>query len=644
MRNIVRIIAAVVLAIMSIAGIGGVAVAAPAGSITGYVHADSGTPINGAHVVAYNWDTGMFVGEDHARPNGTYSITGLPSGSYRVKADYTRYLPEYYNEGTVTLVSVTDPNATPDVNFTLTPGSSISGHVYHDDGTTPLPTAHVVAYENVTVPGTWTWLADGYSGADGFYTIATGTGAGTYRVKAVATGYAAEYYHNVSDPAAFTPVTVTAGDDTPGIDFTLTQVGYISGTVCKADGVTPISTAQIVAYDSATGNWVDDAYSGASAGYYYINLPPGTYRLMAKALGYTTQWYVNVTTFAAATPVSVVGLKETPNRNFTLKTLLGVTTNDASNLATTSATLNGDLTGLGTAASVTVSFVWGTTAGGPYVQETTPTLVKRATGAFSFDLSSLTPGTTYYYKAKAVGDNTVYGAERSFAAPTTSPSVTTDSATDVWAASARLNGKLTTLGTKGSVTVSFLWGTTAGGPYPNETGGQERTAAGAFFADLRGLGALTKYYYKVKAVGDGTVYGGEKSFTTIDVSAPEISSVGPSSITVSGVTITWTTNELATSQVEYGLTEKYGSITTFDSNPVNSHSVDLAGLKAGKTYHYRVISKDAASNRAVSRDDTFTTAARSGAMPTWAWAIVGLAAVGVVCAVAFLIRGKLAKQ
>jgi phosphodiesterase/alkaline phosphatase D-like protein len=264
------------------------------------------------------------------------------------------------------------------------------------------------------------------------------------------------------------------------------------------------------------------------------------------------------------------------------------------------------------------------------------------TGAFSADLSGLTSGTTYYYRAKAVGDGTVYGTEKTFTA-LAAPAVTTDNPTDIQAASARLNGNLVSLGTSGSVTVSFVWGTTAGGPYPNETTGQAKTATGAFYFDLGNLGPVTTYYYQVKAVGDGTVYGAEKSFKTIDAAAPDISVVASSGVTVSEATITWTTDEAATSQVEYGLTEEYGSITTLDTDLVTGHSVDLAGLKAGKTYHYRVLSKDASNNQAVSGDNTFTTTARSGGMPVWAWVIIALAVVAILGGGALFIRGRLAQ-
>ena len=166
------------------------------------------------------------------------------------------------------------------------PAGSITGYVHAVNGT-PINEAHVVAYDNAT----WEQVGEGYAGADGSYSITIGTGTGTYRVKAQAMGYAAEYYDNVSDPAAVTTVTLTAGGDTKGINFTLTQIGFISGTVFEAGGVIPISTARVVAYDNATGNWVDESDSGASAGYYYINLPPGTYRLKSEAAGYLTEWW-----------------------------------------------------------------------------------------------------------------------------------------------------------------------------------------------------------------------------------------------------------------------------------------------------------------------------------------------------------------
>ena len=638
MRNFFRIMIAVALAVMSIASIGGVAVAAT-GSITGHVYIQGGTtPINGAHVVAFDWNSGVQKGEAHALPSGSYSITGLATGTYRVRADYSQYIAEYFNEGAATPVSVTDGQATASIDFTLEHGSSISGYVYQEDNiTAPIPIAHVTAYDNVTSEQ----VGEAYASDNGSYSITTGTGSGSYFVRAKLHGWAEEYYDNVSTKGAATQVAVTAGNDRPNINFTLTQIGWISGYVYGADGVTPVVGAAITAYDNATGVWTAQGHSGSNpGGFYYINLDEGAYRIKATATGYIDQWWNNVTTKSAATPISVVGLNETSGKNFSLLTVQAVTTDPATSVATTSAVLNGTLTSMGAADNVTVFFEWGTTSGS--YTKTTDNQTLTATGAFSADLAvdSLTPGTTYYFMAKAVGDGESEGIERSFTTLTTQPSVATNDATVVLTTSATLNGNLTALGTAASVTVSFEWKVSGGSYAPIAVG--EKGSIGTFSANLAGLAPGTTYYFKAKADGDGDpVFGTEKSFTTSslpDTTTPVISSVNSSSITVSGATITWSTNEPATSQVEYGLTEEYGSTTTLDATKGNSHSVEMTDLKAGKTYHYRVMSKDAANNEKVSDDFTFTTASPSGGMPAWAWVLIGLGLVAATSGLLVLSR------
>jgi len=106
------------------------------------------------------------------------------------------------------------------------------------------------------------------------------------------------------------------------------------------------------------------------------------------------------------------------------------------------------------------------------------------------------------------------------------------------------------------------------------------------------------------------------TFTTPDVTAPVISAVTATNIAATGATITWTTDEAANSQVEYGPTTSYGSSTTLDTNQVTSHSVNLTGLTAQTTYHYRVKSSDAAGNPAVSADLTFATASADTTAPS----------------------------
>ncbi len=93
-----------------------------------------------------------------------------------------------------------------------------------------------------------------------------------------------------------------------------------------------------------------------------------------------------------------------------------------------------------------------------------------------------------------------------------------------------------------------------------------------------------------------------------DNSPPIFSNIQSSGITSSGAAITWTTNEVSSSQVEYGTTISYGSFTILDSTLTSSHKQILSGLSPSTTYHYRVISKDSSGNLAKSEDNIFITA------------------------------------
>jgi hypothetical protein len=532
MRDSIRTLLAFTLAAMSIAGIGSVAVAAPTGSMSGCVQSDNGTPINGAHVVAYNWETGIRAGDAHTSVDGTYTIGDLTLPKYRVKADAEGYLPEYYREGGTIPVVVLAPYPTKKINFTLTPGSSISGYVYQADGLTPIDSARVVAYQKAG--GAWEYTAESHTDPEGCYSIATGTGAGIYKVNAEAAGYAVEYYSSIIDPNGAAEVDVAAGDCTDGINFNLDQIGFVSGTTYKADGVTPIAGVHVVAYDSTTGISVDEGFSGANAGAYYINLTPGMYRLEAEAPGYAAEWHADATTFGAATPVSVAGLDETPDVNFSLPTAIGVTTLRARDVTETSARLIGDITSLGSDGEVTVSFVW-RTAAGSYSHET-PRQVRDTKGYVSSTLTGLAPGTTYYYRAKAAGSS-------------------------------------------------------------------------------------------------DAVYGGERSLTTADDTAPVISHLRCDT-TTEVATITWTTNEPAISQIDFGLTADYSNTTGLSAYPVTSHSINLVDLRSDSTYHYRIMCWDASNNKVVTRDYTFNTDVYYGGMATHPWRIVGfgvVAALGILC-------------
>jgi hypothetical protein len=111
--------------------------------------------------------------------------------------------------------------------------------------------------------------------------------------------------------------------------------------------------------------------------------------------------------------------------------------------------------------------------------------------------------------------------------------------------------------------------------------------------------------------------GGAKQTSDIpDTTPPVISSVQATGIQQDSATITWTTDELSTSQVEYGLDTGYGQTTTLDPSLLTSHSVLVSSLSASTQYHYRVISRDDAGNEATGADNMFTTTGSGGANST----------------------------
>jgi hypothetical protein len=195
------------------------------------------------------------------------------------------------------------------------------------------------------------------------------------------------------------------------------------------------------------------------------------------------------------------------------------TTTPATDVTADGATLNGTVNARG--ASTSVTFEWGTTAGGPYpnTETATPDTVSgTSTTPVSTALTGLTPNTTYYYRVVATNSaGTTFGNEQSFTTLAAPPTATTDPATNVTDGGATLNGTVNANGS--STSVAFAWGTTAGGPYPNTATATPDTVTGTsdtpVSAVLGGLTPNTPYYYRVAATNAaGTVNGGEQSFTT----------------------------------------------------------------------------------------------------------------------------------
>jgi hypothetical protein len=81
--------------------------------------------------------------------------------------------------------------------------------------------------------------------------------------------------------------------------------------------------------------------------------------------------------------------------------------------------------------------------------------------------------------------------------------------------------------------------------------------------------------------------------------------------TSSTATVTWTTNEPATSAVSYGPTTAYENGTVTDLARVVSHTLGLTGLTPFSTYHFRISGTDSSGNAGSGADSVFTTKSTS---------------------------------
>jgi|GEM_PF-462824 len=98
-------------------------------------------------------------------------------------------------------------------------------------------------------------------------------------------------------------------------------------------------------------------------------------------------------------------------------------------------------------------------------------------------------------------------------------------------------------------------------------------------------------------------------FSNVAVNVPTavVGAVAASAVGASSATVTWTTDEIADTSVEYGLNAAYASTTTLNPILTTAHSVALTGLNGGTLYHYAVLSHDIAGVLTKSADSTFTT-------------------------------------
>ncbi len=308
----------------------------------------------------------------------------------------------------------------------------------------------------------------------------------------------------------------------------------------------------------------------------------------------------------------VHGMSTSADKTFTTLILpLVVSTSPATGVTSNTTTLNGYLAGLGTATIVDVSFEYGPT---PIYGSTTTAQAMTAAGVFSANLTGLSPGTLYHFRAKAVGDTIAIGTDITFTTTSIPPVVsTTGNATNITINSATVSGNLTFLGSATTANVSFEYGTTTS--YGGTTIAQAMTATGVFSANLTSLSPGTLYHFRAKADGGahGTATGADMTFTTLTPVPPVVSTSPATGVTSNAATLIGNLTLLGSATTanvsfEYGTTTSYGStITAKAMTGTGAFSANLTGLSSNTTYHFRAKADGGAHGIATGADMFFTT-------------------------------------
>jgi hypothetical protein len=209
------------------------------------------------------------------------------------------------------------------------------------------------------------------------------------------------------------------------------------------------------------------------------------------------------------------------NGNNDSHTRPSISTRSATDVGYRYATLNGYLNDLGDDTYSNVWFEYGRTTS--YGSETSRGY-KSSTGNFSADISNLTQGVTYHFRA--VGQNragTTYGSDYTFVTDGDNnnddgndlPYVITKSASSVGYNNVRLNGALEDLGRDNEASVWFEYGTTRS--FGESTSRIWKSTEETFSAYVSGLENNQTYYFRAVAQNDyGKNYGSTYSFTTGD--------------------------------------------------------------------------------------------------------------------------------
>ena len=312
-----------------------------------------------------------------------------------------------------------------------------------------------------------------------------------------------------------------------------------------------------------------------------------------------------------------------------------ITTDNVTNITTTTAKCGGNVTNNG-GYNVTARGICWNTIGGPDLNDQ-HTTNGSGNGAFTANLTGLEPYKTYYVRAYATNQiGTSYGEEMSFTTNDGSITVTTKSVSNITPTSAMGGGEVTvSSGNTFPVTArGVCWGTNHN-PSIADSHSSDGSGAGSFTSSITGLTVNTTYYVRAYATNQqGTFYGEEKSFSTTSglptVTTKNITNVAPLSadgggnvtsdngFTVTARGICWSTVSNPT----------ISDAHTTNGSGMGEFNSAISGLQNSTTYHVRAYATNS-KGTAYGEDKTFTTT--SGEISVSTNSVTGIGPSGATC-------------
>lgn len=279
------------------------------GHLSGKVtSAADGKPIEGVEVSAEVPGTAY---ETRTNAGGEYALNDLPGDEYKVEfyARERNFVPQYYDEAAsraeARLVDVKEGATVSGIDAALKVGGVIDGQ------TTSSATGEGVA--GILVCATPVELPSELFGqcspseASGDYTIERlESGPYTVRFWPQKLDYVGQFYNGEPTAAQATPVAVSGGKITLGIDAVMQVGGEISGTVAFP-GEAPAGGVEVCAIAAGDEPWQGQCtHTGTGGGYSIDALPSGEYRVAFHGSDdLLTQYYKGRATLAEAQAVKV---------------------------------------------------------------------------------------------------------------------------------------------------------------------------------------------------------------------------------------------------------------------------------------------------------------------------------------------------